>query len=314
MRLVERIGWHEPKPTIDQDAGLIKSVKIIGLVSSNGRKYSPKALESALPLYEGVGVNLDHRSEGERSVSDGFGRLVNVAMKEDGVYGDLEYLKTHPRAEQLVETAERMPEQLGMSHQATGQVRQDGDSVIVEEIKSVESVDLVRYPATTRGLFESESTLIESLIKEEDTAVADPEQETEDAPKDEADEADEETEDKDDDVTDEQKEETEEETAKEQKETPDLSAKLTSLEETITDMQHDIMILTQLNAHHIDGAALTEEQMKELRGKRTSEDVASFIKHLPASVHGRERPAMGGKTTVGYKALREQLERQYSFK
>jgi phenylpyruvate tautomerase PptA (4-oxalocrotonate tautomerase family) len=78
-----------------------------------------------------------------------------VRLEADGVYADLHYLTRHPLAEMIAEAAERMPEALGLSHNAEGRTTRQGDAEIVEEITRVVSVDLVSDPATTLGLFES---------------------------------------------------------------------------------------------------------------------------------------------------------------
>lgn len=144
---------------VDREAGVIRGVKIIGRQSRNGRIYSDRALEQAAKLYEGAGVNIDHpmeqAGESNRKLADGFGHLRNIDHKDDGVYGDLVYLKSHALADQVCEAAERMPRQLGLSHNAEGYVTRRDQNWIVEGITRVHSVDLVRSPATNRGLFES---------------------------------------------------------------------------------------------------------------------------------------------------------------
>lgn len=139
---------------VDRAAGVIRDVKILGHESANGRTYSRAAITKARGLYEGMRVNVDHpKKPGEsRGVSDRFGRLVNVREKQDGLYGDLEYIKAHPLAEMTAEVAERMPDQLGLSHNAEGRMAKGGK--LVESITKVHSVDLVSDPATVRGLFE----------------------------------------------------------------------------------------------------------------------------------------------------------------
>jgi hypothetical protein len=79
-----------------------------------------------------------------------------VEVRENAVYGDLHYLKSHPSASLLVEVAQRNPNRLGLSHHAEGTVRMDGGTTIVETVERVHSVDLVQTPATNAGLFESE--------------------------------------------------------------------------------------------------------------------------------------------------------------
>ena len=157
-RLIEITHWE--RPTVDREAGVIRHVKVLGLKSKNGRTYERPAVAKALDLYEGRGVNIDHRKPGERaggrSVKDHFGELRGCALETDGVYADLHYLKSHPQADPVCEAAERMPGQLGLSHDAAGKTRKRGKTLCVESIVDVLSVDLVRYPATTEGLFESE--------------------------------------------------------------------------------------------------------------------------------------------------------------
>jgi len=153
---------------VDRDAGVIRGVKILGRESANGRTYSDQAMREAAILYDGRGVNLDHDRTGkERKVAEGFGRIDNATVRPDGVYGDLEFLKSHPAAEQVCEAAERMPEQLGMSHDAEGTVIRQNGRMVVESITSVNFVDMVRKPATNAGLFESQGGTQMTLLQEQ---------------------------------------------------------------------------------------------------------------------------------------------------
>jgi hypothetical protein len=185
---------------IDKTAHVLRGVKVLGLESRNAARvlgldsrdigdaatkpysYDPDAVKAAVPLYEGASVNLDHLAssydgsgrrvvQGQRSTSQRFGRLVNVRF-EDGLVADLEYLASHPMAATICEMAERMPEQIALSHHAkcVPEVR-DGRVVIVQ-ISAVESVDLIgERPGTTTSLFESEApppkeTIVKKKIKE----------------------------------------------------------------------------------------------------------------------------------------------------
>jgi hypothetical protein len=142
---------------VDRDAGVIRSVKILGRESRNGRAYSDEALAQAVTLYEGLCVNIDHperKSQTERKFAEGFGYLRNVRRESDGVYGDLVFLKSHALAEQICEAAERMPHQFGLSHHAEGYLATEGGQTVVEGFERIFSVDIVRNPATSRGLFE----------------------------------------------------------------------------------------------------------------------------------------------------------------
>jgi hypothetical protein len=169
-RLVNLIetNFADQQPEIDEENGIIKSVKVLGRESENDggkRVYSDHALWQAVKLYDGIPVNVDHppreNAAQERSVTHGLGWLSNPRYdsKRDGVVADLHYLKSHPHAAMLVESAKRNPRRFGLSHNADGRVTRDpktGDHV-VDHIEKVRSVDVVQTPATNTGLFESKA-------------------------------------------------------------------------------------------------------------------------------------------------------------
>jgi len=145
---------------VDRQAGIIRDVKVLGLVSENGRRYTPGAVKAAAKLYEGIRVNVDHPekdAEQPRSAYDRLGRLTNIRYIEgEGLYGDLQILMTHPMARRICEAAERMPDAFGLSHNAQGEGEEGKDGVfVVSKIVDVRHVDLVADPATTKSLSES---------------------------------------------------------------------------------------------------------------------------------------------------------------
>lgn len=154
-------------PQVDREAGVIRGVKILGRTSRNHRVYTDAALNQAAYLYEGLAVNLDHPAPSQagagRAVAEGFGWLTSVGVREAGVFGDLHYLRSHPQAEMIAEAAERNPRRFGLSHNALGQVRHRDGQCIVEAIDKVHSVDIVQNPATSSGLFESETAMPPTL-------------------------------------------------------------------------------------------------------------------------------------------------------
>jgi hypothetical protein len=147
---------------IDPEAGIIYGVKVLGLVSKNGRRYQEDAVRKAAPLYEGAVVNIDHENQQaefykDRPIADRWGVLRDVVFKEGALYADLHYIKAHPMTPQLIEAAERFADTFGLSHDASGDERMiDGERQVVE-IYRVNSVDVVSRPATNAGLFESVS-------------------------------------------------------------------------------------------------------------------------------------------------------------
>lgn len=147
---------------VDTEAGIIYGVKVLGPRSRNGRIYEDSAIRKALPLYEGVTVNINHvrpdpktGAHVERPMQDRWGVLRNVRYQEGSIYADLHYIKSHPMTKQLVEAAQRFPEIFGLSHDAGGDEQLiDGERRVVE-MYEVKSVDVVADPATNEGLFES---------------------------------------------------------------------------------------------------------------------------------------------------------------
>ncbi len=160
-----RLGWkrrhlveccRQPEARLDGGAGLLQGVTVLGLTSRNRRRYTSEAAAGALSLYEGALVNLDHpdRPEGQRSVRDRFGRLVNVRFEGGRVKADLRYNPEHPFAPTLEWFAKNDPGAIGLSHNAVGEGKDEGGVFVVKKIVDLRSVDLVAEPATTRGLFE----------------------------------------------------------------------------------------------------------------------------------------------------------------
>ena len=143
---------------IDREAGIVRDVKVIGFRSKNGREYTPESLKNGVPLYEGAKVNLDHpqKATQARSVRDRFGVLRNVRFVEgNGNRGDFHFNPKHAYADQFIWEVENNPSNVGFSHNAMVDGGRKGQTLVVESIQRVLSVDLVADPATTDGVFES---------------------------------------------------------------------------------------------------------------------------------------------------------------
>jgi len=155
--------------TVDREKGVIRGVKLLGLSSRNGRRYSENALAEAVGKYEGAKVNTNHPKGSAftpRDYQDRLGAVHNVQhRKGDGLYGDLHYNPKHPIAEQLAWDAENAPGNVGLSHNVQGKTAKRGNEVVVESIGRVQSVDLVADPATTSGLFEHECVTLAELLE-----------------------------------------------------------------------------------------------------------------------------------------------------
>ena len=154
VELCERTAMTSGR--VDRERGIAPDMKMSGLESLNGRKYTSRAFEQALSLFEGAACFIDHGGASQdRSFRDRFGvwRRVHF-VPGDGLRGDLHFNPRHDLAEQFIWALENSPEQGGFSIRAYGHGRQVGDVYLVEEITAVRSVDLVAQPATTQSFLE----------------------------------------------------------------------------------------------------------------------------------------------------------------
>jgi hypothetical protein len=163
---------YAPPGRVDREAGVIHGVKILGRSSVNGREYSEPALRDAADRYEGMRVNIDHPDKkaikAARGTLEQWGWLEGIEVRDDGVFGDLHFLKTHPHTEPLLELAERRPDKFGLSHNADCSGFHNGKKQVIESVDHVRSVDVVQRPATTQGLFEhyEERDMLKKTLKQ----------------------------------------------------------------------------------------------------------------------------------------------------
>ncbi|MEX2316317.1 MAG: hypothetical protein WD669_04135 [Pirellulales bacterium] len=159
--LQEYVDSGNERLRVDRAAGIIRGVKLLGLVSRNGRRYREGALVEATGLYEGAKVNINHPKGhplSPRDYQDRLGVIRGVQFRGgDGLFGDLHFNPKHALSEQLVWDAEHAPQNVGLSHNVLARTTKSGDDTVVEAITKVQSIDLVADPATTAGLFEHET-------------------------------------------------------------------------------------------------------------------------------------------------------------
>jgi hypothetical protein len=158
---------------VDRAGGVIRGVRVLGLISKNGREYPRATVARAAGLYEGVRVNVNHPKgtpSGSRDYQDRLGQLRNVTADGSGLRGDLHANPKHTLFEQLAWDAENSPESVGLSHNVEARTSRRDGKTIVEEITRVVSVDLVADPATTRGLFEHTEDTSPEPVKVENAA------------------------------------------------------------------------------------------------------------------------------------------------
>lgn len=155
---------------IQPDDGLIRGVKILGLVSRNGRLYPESVLKDSIPLYEGAKVNINHSLDGRpnsvRDYRDRIGAIEHVQFKTNqGLFADFRFNPRHPQAPQLVWDAQNAPTNVGFSHCVEATTSRNADKLVIERIHRVLSVDLVADPATTNGLFEQQNAAMDKTLE-----------------------------------------------------------------------------------------------------------------------------------------------------
>lgn len=160
------------KITVDKTACIAYALKIQGTHSRgpNGkvkRIYTDEALSKAVRagLYENIVVNFTpHTQEAQklgakdsRPASETLGKVINTRfVAGEGVIGDIKYLKTVPFSATFVEACEEMPDIWGFSPILDGAYEMRDGIQYVTEIVNVKCLDLVRNPATTKSLAESQ--------------------------------------------------------------------------------------------------------------------------------------------------------------
>ncbi len=161
-----------PALKIDEEKGIIYRVRICGRFSrndyglkeaENGTEYSLDCLEDSIPMYEDSTVRINHPGEDEKpSVSrdayDAFGKLKNVVVEQDAMWGDLHYIKTHEFAPRVISDIRQRLGVYGLSHNARSSHEhfdKANKRLVIDKIVKVRGVDLVDRPATNRNLWES---------------------------------------------------------------------------------------------------------------------------------------------------------------
>lgn len=165
VRLIERVIAPLAAAKVDREAGVIRGALLCGTESANRRRYPWKnGLTCNTAIYENRVVNIDHGTES--TVPRRIGWTSNITEDDQGrPRGDVHILTTHPYGPAVLEAAEKNPSLFGLSHVAVCRTRMDGGTEIVEEIKEVESVDIVGNAATTQSFYESIQAMKTTLRK-----------------------------------------------------------------------------------------------------------------------------------------------------
>jgi hypothetical protein len=155
-KILQESGKAIVTEAVTMAGNTLRNCKLLGWVSRNNRIYPKDVIGNKMHLYEGAIVNIDHPTrDGPRKYEDRFGRIVNVRMEQDGLYGDLVYNPEHPLAKSFKWWAENDPKAIGLSHNVIAKTKYDRNGYeTISDLDRVEAVEVVSDPGTTNGLFE----------------------------------------------------------------------------------------------------------------------------------------------------------------
>ena len=163
------ISNHE---RIDVENGIIRGVVVIEAGEAKGHdlQIDSESLESFMKLATArkAGVKVRFGNDHKAGVEDTNGSLKDFRMDGSKIRADMHLLKTDPRNVKLMEMAEKMPEEFGLS--AVTDAKRDGKNFASPiYFTQLDCVDIVSSPAATQGLFFSEPTNTQpqtSMLKE----------------------------------------------------------------------------------------------------------------------------------------------------
>ena len=159
--------------SVDEAACIIRGVKVLGEASRNpppnNNLYPASTRQKALSLIEGAQVCVNHpdpdKATQTRAYQDVNGTLREARDTPTGSRANWHLNPMHALTKQILWDAKNNPKNLGFSINGDGRRTRDGDGhMVVEEIRSLVSVDLVSRPATTNGLFEALRTPVKKKI------------------------------------------------------------------------------------------------------------------------------------------------------
>jgi hypothetical protein len=153
----------------DKESCIVYGVAVLNESSRNcsykkgkGRKYSPEAMESAARLIEGRKSYVNHATREEleerggiRNVRDLLGFFENGRVDGKTTRADFHYLENHK--EWFAPIVDQMSDKVGFSIHAYGPSTFNESTLFetVQDLKIMQSTDLVTEPGSTSNIFES---------------------------------------------------------------------------------------------------------------------------------------------------------------
>ncbi|GIX05587.1 MAG: hypothetical protein KatS3mg114_1456 [Planctomycetaceae bacterium] len=148
VRLSEQQPAAWQTAAVDAQQRRVSGVVLCREQSRNGHRYTPQALQEAVPLYLGKPVFLDHGSGSvsSRSTRDLVGTIDHPRYEQGALRGDIRVIDSEA-GRTFLALVEANPPGVGMSHVVLA--RRGHDPQVIEAIQEVLSVDAVLSPAAT---------------------------------------------------------------------------------------------------------------------------------------------------------------------
>lgn len=160
------------KQKIDVSAGIISGVSVITEGEAQGKNEGTfidrttlsqiRAIAGDYP--DGVKVKLSESKEHDGSAGQIVGTLKNFRIDEKQLRADLHLLKASKKFEFILEMAQTMPSEFGLSVVIPKEMEKIGDREFLR-CSEIYSVDIVESPAANKGLFSSKTNENSMTIK-----------------------------------------------------------------------------------------------------------------------------------------------------
>lgn len=149
--------WFQAKPeAIDREAGILKGVSMltVGPVRSYGVYVDQKTLETVLSCAQTHEDGLKVKMEHDGDVDDIVGVLINFRIDDGQLRADLQLLKESGSFDQIIEMAEKIPSEFGLSISFSGdreEIELLGLPMLAMRCREIYSCDIVENPAANPG-------------------------------------------------------------------------------------------------------------------------------------------------------------------
>lgn len=146
---------------IDAQSGVIYGVCVMSKGEAKGHnlQIDSTSLDQFLVLAKGHkdGVKVRFGENHDAKVDDTVGVLKNLRIENERVIADMHLLLSDSKCNKLVEMAEKMPNEFGLS--AVADAEKEGKEFVSPlRFTALDCVDIVDSPAATKGLFFSQQT------------------------------------------------------------------------------------------------------------------------------------------------------------